>query len=362
MAELHSTAGLTPPIGRSRAGPTPSQEIHLLTSLQGQGVDVCALLDRIAATRAAASVASATSDAYASHVRMIQWACDILQLRALPAQLSTISRVAAVVNNHNTLRAWLAAWRDWHIRARLPWAGDGDPYLRMIRRGTERLAPPEVPKGRVRFLLWRRLLKLAATKGLIEFGTLCNLAYVFAARVPSELLRQCTWGKLSISSGALLWQGVCRKGKPRPSDLRRWCVCAKDPLLCWHAWLEALWEQRQQQDLHGGRLFTMSPAVVTAKLQELVAETGISETEARTYTTHAFRRGAGVDVLQAEAVPCHLLGGPSWKSEANYGLTGMMRMGEWASQHSTLNYATLDEQQGSAMGFHILEQSDDEYL
>ena len=111
----------------------------------------------------------------------------------IPASLDLILRVSALVNNHNTLRVWLAAWRDWHIQEREQWPGDQNPFLRRVRKGTERLNPRPAPKGRVRFPLWRKLLQLAAQKNLIAFGTLCNLAYIFAARVPSELLNQCRW-------------------------------------------------------------------------------------------------------------------------------------------------------------------------
>ncbi|CAE7909471.1 hypothetical protein AK812_SmicGene45132 [Symbiodinium microadriaticum] len=49
-------------------------------------------------------------------------------------------------------------------------------------RGTARLAPEAPPKPRLQFQWWSKLLKLAARNKQVEFGTVCNLAYAFAAR------------------------------------------------------------------------------------------------------------------------------------------------------------------------------------
>ena len=191
--ELHAAVGRAPPAGRSFAGPTPTQEIQLLAELTASGACVEQLLEDITLARARAALATSTNSSYASHRRMISWACSVLGEMPIPASLDLILRVSALVNNHNTLRVWLAAWRDWHIQEREQWPGDQNPFLRRVRKGTERLNPRPAPKGRVRFPLWRKLLQLAAQKNLISFGTLCNLAYIFAARVPSELLNQCRW-------------------------------------------------------------------------------------------------------------------------------------------------------------------------
>lgn len=116
--------------------------------------------------------------------------------------------------------------------------------LRKLRKGTARLAPEAPPKPRLQFQWWSKLLKLAARNKQVEFGTVCNLAYAFAARVPSEILRQLSWSKLSVGDNCLVYSNVYRKGKPHPCTLRRWCVCSRSPLLCWHPWLAALHELR----------------------------------------------------------------------------------------------------------------------
>jgi hypothetical protein len=247
------------------------------------------------------------------------------------------------------------------VQNRLVWVGDQNPLLRQIRKGTERLAPKAPPRGRVRLSLWRQVLHLAATKGLIEFGTLCNLAYIFAARVPSELLHQCRWSKLDLTRTQLTYNSVVRKGKPRPSTLVRWCVCGKDELLCWHTWLGALKEQQSSNNFSESQLlFSMSARSVSNTLQSLLLECGFTAEEAAKYTTHAFRRGAGVDVLEAEDLPCSFLAGRRWHKAGAYGLSGMLNMGEWASRASATHYASADEQACAGMAFNILQESDDE--
>ncbi|OLQ07762.1 hypothetical protein AK812_SmicGene8756 [Symbiodinium microadriaticum] len=53
--------------------------------------------------------------------------------------------------------------------------------------GTTRLAPETPPKLRLQFQWWSKLLKLAARNKQVEFGTVCNLAYAFAARAQARM-------------------------------------------------------------------------------------------------------------------------------------------------------------------------------
>jgi hypothetical protein len=359
--ELHKAAGVNPPHGRSNTGPTPTQEIRLLQTLQNNGISCLTLLDQVAKARADAAVAEATSSTYASHVRMIEWACSILGESPMPASAQLIGRVATLVNNPSTQRGWLAAWRDLHVRERIPWVGDQDLYLRKIRKGTSRLAPEPPPRSRLRLHWWRRLLCYAAQKGLIEFGTTCNLAYVFAARVPSELLRQLCWDKLSIEDNRLTYSDVARKGKPRPCTLTRWCVCQKAEIMCWHPWLAALRELKGDNGGKDRKLLSMSTIKFTNMLRESLVQCGMPHEKATTFTTHCFRRGAGTDVLEAEDTACSLLAGKQWKASSAYGLTGMLRMGDWSTRQSAQPYASHDEQQAASLAFEILEASDEEW-
>ena len=359
--ELHAAVGRPVPSRRSPAGPTPTQEINLLAELSQAGTPVHQLLDDIALSRARAALARESRSSYASHVRMISWACSLLGEMPLPASLDLILRVSALINNPNTLRVWLAAWRDWHIQEREFSPGDQNPFLRRVRKGTERLAPRPAPRGRLRFPLWRTVLQLAAKKDLIAFGALCNLAYIFAARVPSEILNQCRWCNLVIDKHSLTYRDVIRKGKPGLSTLRRFCVCSKDELLCFHVWLAALKEIRNELDGSRNLLFSFSAQSVSNTLQSLLLECGLAADEAARFTTHCFRRGAGVDVLEAEGTTCSLLAGDRWRRLGMYGLPGMLCMGEWSSKASATHYASVDEQSCAGMAFNILEASDDEH-
>ena len=152
-----------------------------------------------------------------------------------------------------------------------------------------------------------------------------------------------------IEDKCLTYKNVLRKGKPAFSTLRRWCVCAKDELLCWHLWLAALKELRQESGESHNLLFAFSAQCVTNTLQSLLLECGLSVEEASRFTTHSFRRGAGVDVLEAESTTCSFLAADHWRRTGMYGLPGMLRMGEWASKASSTHYATADEQSCAGM-------------
>ena len=64
--------------------------------------------------------------------------------------------------------------------------------------------------------------------------------------------------------------------------------------------------------------------------------------DAQLYTSHCFRRGAGVDVLEA------------------HGLAAMLRFGQWSSPSAAEPYASADEQTAAALGAVMLEASDDD--
>ena len=148
--------------------------------------------------RAAASVADSTSVTYVSHINMISWACSVLGVSLCPAPVAGIRKVAVVCNNPMTLRGWLAAWRRLRVLRGVKWEGDGDSLLRAVRAGTSRRLPLGPPKRRVRISLLMRLLKAAIQQKEFLVGAACCLAYVFALRVPSELLAQGRRGQLKV--------------------------------------------------------------------------------------------------------------------------------------------------------------------
>ena len=114
------------------------------------GVNAQGVVDAVFVARTNASFADSTHTTYSSHLRMIGWACDIIQEIPMPAKLVTIQRVSCSINDPSTLRGWLAAWKKAHDLLGIYWQGDMDPRLKMARAGTSRLAPPARQRKRAR--------------------------------------------------------------------------------------------------------------------------------------------------------------------------------------------------------------------
>ena len=56
----------------------------------------------------------------------------------------------SLFNNVNTLRGALAAWRQVHVRERLPWPLQSDPFAVMLRRATTNLMAERSPRHALR--------------------------------------------------------------------------------------------------------------------------------------------------------------------------------------------------------------------
>jgi hypothetical protein len=69
---------------------------------------------------------------------------------------------------------------------------------------------------------------------------------------------------------------------------------------------------------------------------------GLNISDAACFTSHCFRRGAGIDVLEA------------------HGLSAMLDHGQWSSPRAAEPYASADEQTAQAMGTCLVDNSDDE--
>ena len=76
--------------------------------------------------------------------------------------------------------------------------------------------------------------------------------------------------------------------------------------------------------------------------QVVVLLRGLGVRDADEYTSHCFRLGAGVDVLEA------------------HGLVAMLDFGQWRTPRSAEPYATADDQTARAMGSSLIDFSDDE--
>ena len=76
------------------------------------------------------------------------------------------------------------------------------------------------------------------------------------------------------------------------------------------------------------------------EFQRLAKECG--ENEVGEFTSHCFRRGAAVDVLE------------------KHGLKAMLQLGEWKTPRAAEPYSSADEQFATAMGHVMADASDDD--
>ena len=336
VASLADLLSMLPEQGHSRrSSATPSANIAILQRAHDAGLDPRPYCDAVADARAGTAVAPSTTATYDSHLKQIHRACEVLAACPLPAGLDTIRRVTSVVGNPSTLRGWLSAWRRLHCMARLPWAGDRDPFLVAVQLGLRRSLGPSQPKLRCRRQLLRKILAAAAVQKRWALGAFACLAYTFGLRVTSELVRQAQSHLFHTTPTRITYGPIHRKGQAAQQTLTRWCVCSQDRLLCAHDWLLMLCEERPH-----GRLFPEAHSTLMRGVVQLLL--GIGVDDADKYTSHCFRRGAAADVLEA------------------HGLASMLRFGQWSSASAAEPYASRDEQTAAALGTALLEQSDDE--
>lgn len=317
-----------------RAGPTPTANLRLLEDFQHGGGDPGALLDAVFASRTSAAHADGTHTTYRSHLNMIDWACRVINSDPLPATLSTIHRISVIVNDATTLRGWLAAWKLAHDCVGWPWKGDLDPRLRAARLGTMRLMPPKLEERRARMAHTVMLVKWALRRNERRWklwGGIAAMSYVFGFRIPSEVLRQ--W-KTQAAGGAsfrivkgdggetiVKYGPYVRKGRFHHGFSSRGCLCKEQRILCPHLWTEAF-DELLIQSAEGITLKEF-----TAMLREAVSASLPVSSQGRLndWTSHAFRRGGAVDILQSK------------------GVQAMLQHGEWAAEASAHSYASLDE-------------------
>ena len=80
------------------------------------------------------------------------------------------------------------------------------------------------------------------------------------------------------------------------------------------------------------------------RLQPFLCDTGVSQNELPLWTSHCFRRGSGVDVLESK------------------GVSAMVAHGEWADSRAAQPYATTDEQRAVSFAAAVvaIDASDDD--
>lgn len=165
----------------------------LLCDQVAEGADMGYILDQVARARAAFTVRDTSRATYSSHLRCIVAVCDALWEPVLPAGPRMLRRYTAVINNAVTLRGHLAAWRLLHTVFGEPWAGLGDPLIRAAQAGLTRLPPARQARMAIRKEIALRVAVFcfqSAQPELLHVGIMVALAYLYALRVPSELLRQ----------------------------------------------------------------------------------------------------------------------------------------------------------------------------
>ena len=279
---VHEVLGVTSSHS-ARTGPPPRFCIAALEQAAATGADVPSILEGVADRRAGVSIAHGTGVTYDSHLNQIRRMCSLLGSRIVPADLTTVRRVSSVVNNPSTLRGWLGAWRQLHVQARVPWPGDGDPFLRAVRLGlTKTFGPPPERRGKRRCRLVQVLRGCVARHLYLE-GAVCALACTYALRVPSELLRQESLSLFQDRGDRIAYGPIRRKAKLHECTLVRFCLCASaTPLLCPHPWI-ALLRKRAPT----GLCFRFTAATLMTKLRPLLLETGVPSTELHEWTSHA---------------------------------------------------------------------------
>ena len=171
------------------------------------------------------------------------------------------------------------------------------------------------------------------------FGILAALAYLFALRVPSELLRQ---GSMNIIRQ--LGSSICY-GPPRCKSstglrvLRRQCTCnSKYAPLYAHYWYSTL----KQIARHSNPFSAWSPSAFNATLREIPCKIGFSPNCAQKFSSHDFGRGCLKDIL-AEAGPA-----------------AMMSHCSWSFQRSAFHYVTRDEIDESIVSSLLADHSEED--
>ena len=309
MAALGQKA---PPSIKSKDGAPPRQVLKHLASAKAEGLDIASLADGVVERRFMCKIAATSTATYASHLRMIGWACELFGHEPLGCTVAQIRRVAAVCSCASTQRGWLSAWAMAHQLAGQDWAGDADIILRGLRLGTLKCQVPRLPRNRIDRKMIRPLLQKAIVKGKIWWAVILILTYSFLLRMPSELFAQYKRELVSVHGGRFVFGPIRRKQRIDWCEAVAFCVCAQDQSLCLHEWLPVLDElenKSREQPALGG----YSPSSWTSDLRDLLSAIGVPEPA--DWYGHDVRRGGAADAFAASGVHTMLSRG-GWRSVA----------------------------------------------
>ena len=343
-SSVHALTGATWQSSNSRIiAPPPRAVIGLLAERLDDGESVADILDAVSAARVANSVRHSSMAAYSSHLRSVCAVCKLLDASIVPASLVTIRRYAAVCNNAVTLRGHLTAWRLLHLTLGHEWPGDRDPFLRAAHAGIVRLMPAARPKMAIRKDLTLKIVLHCFSTGdakFVLFGIACALAYLFALRVPSELLRQGAIGKVQLHTDFSLYGPILRKGCSSASVLRRRCTCnGTYRPLCPHFWHKSL----ARICFPGATPFNVwTCQTFNDTLRRVLCSVGVAGPIAKHHCSHDFRRGCAKDMLVSD------------------GPVAMMSHCGWKHRQTAYHYATKDEFDETIVANMLSEVSDED--
>ena len=342
--------GLPLPLGRSGDVP-PLPVLSALQSAASSGSDPAAICQSAMQGRVVASISCSSAITYASHIRSVARFCNIMRRPAVPATAELVLLYATVCGCAATLRGHIAVWHKAHLLA-----GIASPHIPSDYRGTAALQAPRRPRPGARRQLVEAIARAAVLRREFRFAAACVLAYVFLLRVPSELLGQFRvsntraargWGAaVGMSPGALL----VRKNRPAGTTLSRACTCREhDPpaQLCPHMWLQYLRESCPDDLLFEGYSYSRFISDLRSTLRLVASSDPVLREhigDPATWGSHAFRTGAGRDILAAS------------------GVTAARDAGQWDSLAGLQAYTTADGIDARALAEVLVESADDEVL
>ena len=205
-----------------------------MAEARAAGVNLQSAADSVVQERFLCKTVPSTLRTYASHLRMIAWASELLGEPPLGCSVQHVRRVAAVCACASTQRGWLSAWALAHQVAGVPWQGDQDVILRGIRLGTAKCRAPRLPRQRVDRLLLRRLLRFALSRQRRWWCVIAALAHNFLLRMPSELFAQCTRARVQVNGGRFVYGPIRRKQRIDLCTVFAFCTCGVDEGICLH--------------------------------------------------------------------------------------------------------------------------------
>ena len=241
----------------------------------------------------------------------------------LPAGVDDLILWSSFFKNGGTFSTYCAAIKWITECCGLPTDAFSDPMLRRAKTALKHITRPK-EKRWIDGHLTQRLMKAAIADSNVKCAMLFCAAYVFMARVPSELLPWMADGKgLTERSRVLMSIAVqyddCemrvhlakRKNARWGDTIRRSCACSLAPALCpvhvLAPWLDGF--RRGEMPFKG-----ISAAGATKKLREYLARCGIEDPG--NYSLHSFRRGAAQDYVDFGCTLQQLLIAGGWCSRA----------------------------------------------